>query len=223
MRQQGALPSNTALFEIVAAQAALMGAPARLKILLLLSQAHRTVESLADQTVESVANVSQHLKKLRAGGLVTVEKSGVSRIYRLSDERIGLVLEDLFDLAEIQDPGYPALQKKIGADDEWSPLSQKQLRRELRDEKAILLDVRESGESSVTPVPNAIAIPLDELKGRIRELSRLKIYFIFCRGRACARATEGVRLLREKGLRAFRLKDSPSSLRFDRESLLRTD
>src|SRR5260370_35072608 len=57
--------------------------PIRLELLDLLSQAPRTVEALADQTGQSLANVSQHLQVLRAARLVEAEKDGLYVTYRL--------------------------------------------------------------------------------------------------------------------------------------------
>src|SRR5438105_2594609 len=53
--------------------------PRRLEILELLAQGERTVDSLAQETTLSVANVSQHLKALRAACLVESRRQGLKR------------------------------------------------------------------------------------------------------------------------------------------------
>ena len=207
--------SPEGLFEEVSSIAALIGAPARLKILLLLAQAPRSVESISEQTGESVANTSQHLKKLRDGGLLICEKSGLSRVYRLRDERTALFVEYLFDLYELTRPELASVSRgeQVG---EWSELSPADLRKSIAARKAILLDVRDEVENASTPVEDAVNIPLNELKASLARLAKSKTYYVICRGRACGRANDGVRLLRESGFKAFRIKESPSSLRLGR-------
>src|SRR5438046_1083264 len=62
-----------------------VSSPSRLEILELLAQGERTVDSLAQETALSVANVSQHLKGLRAACLVESRKQGLFVWYRLAD------------------------------------------------------------------------------------------------------------------------------------------
>lgn len=218
--------------ESVAEVAALMGSPARLKILLLLAQAPRSVEEISRQTGESIANVSQHLKKLRGGGLLEVRRDGVTRFYRLRDERTALVLEYLFDIAEISQPDLMSVSPLLGAaapaaagdgalaaGEEVAELDGEQLARVLASRRALILDVREEIETRTTPVKDAIRIPLAELETRIEELGRSKTYYVLCRGRACDRAGDGVRILRENGFKAFRLKESPAGIRLSRRAL----
>ena len=56
-----------------------LSSPRRLEILELLAQGERTVDSLAQETTLSVANVSQHLKALRAACLVESRRQGLKR------------------------------------------------------------------------------------------------------------------------------------------------
>jgi len=197
------------LFLAAAEQAALLGAPARLKIMVLLAQSPRTVDSLAEKTGESVANISQHLKKLKEGGLLSVRKDGVSRIYELADERVGLLVEAILDIAELQSSDFQKALKNLANEDEWvdgfaldgAPFGS--------DPDVVLLDVRDADESAATPVVGALKIPHDQIRSRIVELDANKIYWVVCRGRTCAQATESVRLLRKKGLSAYRMQESP--------------
>jgi DNA-binding transcriptional ArsR family regulator/rhodanese-related sulfurtransferase len=213
--------------ESVAEVAALMGSEARLKILLLLAQAPRSVEEISRQTGESIANVSQHLKKLRDGGLLDVRRDGVSRFYSLGDERTALVLEYLFDIVEISRPALIRDPMPLGSPGDGAhgdgadgiSLDGEQLARALASRRALILDIREEIETRTTPVESAIKIPLAELEARIGELVRSKAYYVLCRGRACDRAGDGVRILRENGFKAFRLKESPAGIRLGRKAL----
>jgi len=207
------------LFSAAADQAALLGAPARLKILVLLAQAPKAVEELAAATGESVANISQHLKKLKEGGLLLMQKSGLQRIYALADPRVGLWLETLFDIAEVTSPHFREQQRRLADEDEWVSADSEQVFRTIQERKAVVLDVRPSAEAASSPLSGALMIPLLELRKRVHELSKDQVYWIVCRGRTCGQATEGVRYLRKKGIQAYRLKESPISLRYQRKNL----
>jgi len=69
-------------------------------LLELLGQAPRTVEVLAKETGQSVANVSQHLQVLRGARLVEARKDGFYVTYRLADEQVLSFLRALRTLAE---------------------------------------------------------------------------------------------------------------------------
>ena len=217
--QDTSVHATPELFAAAAEQAALLGAPVRLKILVLLAQSPKAVEDLADGTGESIANISQHLKKLKEGGLLLVRKQGLLRIYELADPRVGLWLETLFDISEITSPRFQSHQRQMTEENEWVSTDGRPLHRALEDARIVVLDVRPEEETQASPVEGALSIPLEELRSRVSELSRNKVYWLVCRGRTCGQATEGVRLLRKKGLQAFRLKESPLSLRYQQRSL----
>src|SRR5713101_609564 len=70
----------------------------RLELLELLAQGERSVEDLAAETGQSVANTSQHLQVLRQAQLVESRREGNYIRYRLADEnvlRLWLALRDL--------------------------------------------------------------------------------------------------------------------------------
>lgn len=200
------IASNQQLFDQVADIAAVFGSAARLKILQLLAQAPRPVDAISRTTGESVANTSQHLQKLLSEGLVQVKKEKLSRIYRLSDERVALMIESLFDLAEHLLPEL-AESARVDAIDFGEALQELDLG------KAVMLDLREDYETGHTPVEGAVSIPLATLKDAAQKFRKNKTYYLVCRGRACDLATEGVRILRSKGFKAYRLKESPAAIR----------
>ena len=72
------------LFEQFARIGKALGSARRLEILEYLSQAERSVETLARMTGLSVANASQHLQVLRQAGLVQARKDGLYVHYRLA-------------------------------------------------------------------------------------------------------------------------------------------
>src|SRR5438552_7992254 len=71
-----------------------LSSPNRLEILELLAQGERTVDSLATEIGQSLANTSQHLQALRQAALVDSRKDGLFVFYRLSGT-------DVFDLSKV--------------------------------------------------------------------------------------------------------------------------
>src|SRR5438093_3861202 len=65
-----------------------LSSPHRLEILELLAQGPRTVDSLATEIGQSLANTSQHLQALRQAALVETRKEGLFVFYRLSDPAV---------------------------------------------------------------------------------------------------------------------------------------
>ncbi len=206
------------LFDTVAGVAGTLGSPARLKILHVLAQAPRSVDAVASITGETVANVSQHLQKLRRVGLVVCRKDRLSRIYRIADPAVVLLVESLFDLAERLSPAFAEMDG--GAAGEDRPVALRTVAVQIRRKRAALLDIREAYEADHSPVEGAIRMPLDDLPRQARSLARTRTYYVVCRGRACELAARGVKMLRAMGFKAYRLKDSPASLRAQARSLV---
>ncbi len=199
--------------ENASALATLLSTPARLRVLQLLAQAPRSVDSLAEATQESMPNISQHLKKLTTAGLVRFEKEGTSRKYHLMDERLALLIEDLFDTAERLFPKAPGLTPSSGT--HWRSLNDQEIQGKLKKKKAVLLDVREAFESLTTPIEGSVRIPLSELPKMLKELTSTQEYYLICSGQACSKASAGVDLLRKKGFQAFRIKECPAAIRLN--------
>ncbi|MBF0300472.1 MAG: helix-turn-helix domain-containing protein [Oligoflexia bacterium] len=213
MKRKILLENTEKLLEIVAILASSIGQKSRLKILQLLSQAPRSVEVLAELSGEAIANTSQHLRRLYKNGLVSVRKDKLSRIYSLKDKQIAFFIENLFDLAEHISNDYLHSSNQITEEEIKNQKDIPIILEEIRNKKAILLDVRDAYESKYSSVEGALTIPLEQLLSRAQTFSKNKIYYLFCRGRICQAATEGVNILRELGLKAFRLQESPLTLK----------
>src|SRR6266446_5005642 len=94
------------LFEQFARIGKALSSGRRLELLELLAQAERSVEDLATETCQSVANTSQHLQVLRQAQLVETRREGNHIRYRLAGGnvvRLWLALRDLGEtrLAEV--------------------------------------------------------------------------------------------------------------------------
>ncbi|MEU2080420.1 winged helix-turn-helix domain-containing protein [Streptomyces albus] len=83
-----------------ATAAALFADPARARVLMALADGRALPASvLADEAGVSAPAASAHLAKLREGGLVSMEKSGRHRYYRLTGPQVATALEALTALA----------------------------------------------------------------------------------------------------------------------------
>lgn len=85
----------------IASVAALLGDPARANILTALMDGRAlTVSELAEAAGVTIQTASGHLSKLDAANLLTAEKQGRHRYFRLSDPDVAQVLEALMGLAQ---------------------------------------------------------------------------------------------------------------------------
>ena len=85
----------------IAGVAALLGDPARANMLTALMDGRAlTVSELAGAAGVALPTASGHLAKLGEAGLLTAEKQGRHRYYRLSDPDVAVVLEGLMGLAQ---------------------------------------------------------------------------------------------------------------------------
>lgn len=197
-----------ALFEGFAEVAKALAHGQRLEILELLAQGERSVEALADRIGLPVANVSQHLRRMRRAGLLDARRAGKHVFYGVRDPA---VLELTGNLRRVAERNYAEVRDVIGnyfnARDSLEPVSRRDLLRRLKDDAATVLDVRPDDEYAAGHLPGALNIPLRDLKRRLRELPRDREIVAYCRGPWCVLAFEAVALLRGQGFAARRLED----------------
>jgi rhodanese-related sulfurtransferase len=196
--------SKDALFEAVAVMGKAFASPRRLELIDLLAQGPRSVEELARASGQSTANASQHLQALHASGVVSRERQGTRVNYALAGPDIVQLWLELRDasarrLAEVE----RAARNYLG--DEVEAISRDELRKRLRGNDVVLVDVRPAGEFHAGHIDGALSIPLDELDQRLAELPADCEIVAYCRGEFCAYAHEAVRALRAAGRSARRL------------------
>jgi ArsR family transcriptional regulator len=196
------------LFAGLAAIGRALGNEHRLRILELLAQRETSVEALAERVGLSVANASQHLRLLRAAGLLTSHRDGKHVLYVVSDPK---VLELSAALSQVAERNLAQVREVVTsyfrARDALEPVSRKELIRRMRDDIVTLVDVRPDYEFAAGHLPNAISIPLRELPRRLRELPKDREIVAYCRGTYCVLAFEAVALLRKRGFTAMRLEE----------------
>lgn len=195
-----------AVYEQFARVGKATSSPKRLELLELLGQAPRTVEALAKETGQSVANVSQHLQVLRGARLVDARKDGLYVTYRLADEQVASFLRALRTLAEarMEEIGR-VTQAFLEERDALEPVDREALVQRLRRGEVTILDVRPVEEFHAGHIPGAVSMPLRELKRRLDSLPRYRDVVAYCRGPYCVFAVEAVQVLRERGFRAVRM------------------
>lgn len=197
-----------AIYEQLGRVGKTLASPRRLELLDLLCQGPRTVEALADEAGQSLANTSQHLQVLRAARLVEAEKHGLFVTYRLADEKVCAFYRELRTLAESRLHEIQAVTRQfLGERGELEPVDRDALVSRVRSGEVTLLDVRPPEEFEAGHIPGAVSVPLAELEARLADLPRDREVVAYCRGPYCVLAVEAVELLRAKGFRAIRMEE----------------
>lgn len=183
-----------------------MANPHRLEIIELLAQGEFSVEQIAMQTNLSVANASQHLQVLKTAQLVDINRQGNFIHYRLSNPNVFKTWKALRELGVERIASVEKLVKEFrNAKSKTPSLKISELLRKLKREKITLLDVRPEQEYRKGHIANAISIPIDELKSRLKELPRHHQIVTYCRGPFCVYADEAVAILAKAGYKVTRL------------------
>lgn len=186
-----------------------LSSPKRLELIDLLCQTDRTVEILARETEMTVANTSQHLQVLEAARLVRAKKQGRFVVYSLADALVSDFFRSFRILAEDRLAEIAQLRRRfVEAGADLDPVDAETLIERVQKGEVVAIDVRPIEEYKTAHIPGALALPLQELKRRLSELPRNKEIVAYCRGPYCVLAIDAVRLLRARGLRAFRLESS---------------
>lgn len=185
-----------------------LASPRRLELLDLLAQGPRTVEGLARESGQTIANASQHLKVLREARLVDAEKSGLYVTYRLADQEVAALCRALRGVAESRLAEIERVTKDFLRDRGLlEPVDADALRDRVRRGEVTVLDVRPAEEYRAGHIPGAISLPLAVLERRLATLPRDRELVAYCRGPYCVLAVEAVQRLRREGFRAVRLED----------------
>ncbi|MFO1444103.1 ArsR family transcriptional regulator [Bacillus sp. Bva_UNVM-123] len=186
-----------------------LSSPKRLEILDLLSQSPKSVETLANDTEMTVANVSKHLQTLYHAKLVTFKKKGNYVIYELADEAVVDFMNCLRSLSEKQLVKVQQIKEEfLNHQDGIEGISLAELNKRMEIGEILLIDVRPKEEYEVAHIPGAISIPLQELEENLSAFPSHYDVVAYCRGPYCVMSVKAVELLTAKGFNAFRLENS---------------
>jgi rhodanese-related sulfurtransferase/DNA-binding HxlR family transcriptional regulator len=198
--------AKVALFDAFASVAQALGSGRRAEIVDLLAQGERSVEQIADEISQSVANTSQHLHVLARAGLVRSRREGTRVFYRLASERVGDLWAAVRDVAVSHVAEVNQLADDyLGVRDGVEHLSAAELQERLARGDVVVLDVRPEPEYRAGHIPGAQSIPLPALASLAPKLPRRQEIVAYCRGPYYVYADDAVRLLRGRGLKARRL------------------
>ncbi|HYN06072.1 MAG TPA: metalloregulator ArsR/SmtB family transcription factor [Vicinamibacterales bacterium] len=185
-----------------------LASPHRLEVLELLSQAERTVESLAEELELSTANASQHLQALKRAGLVETRRDGLFIHYRLADPAVVELSHVLRVVAERRFAELERLVREhFGRRAPGEAVEMPELLKRAGKGDVVILDTRPTREYLAGHIAGAISLPVDDLQRRLRSLPKQKEYVAYCRGPYCVYADRAVELLKRSGRRARRLRD----------------
>ena len=179
-----------------------------MEILDVLDQGPRSVEELASEIGQSVANTSHHLRTMARAGLLESDRQGTRILYRVASPKVTELWRALRDVASEQVAGIDRLARGyLGESDGLEAVSQDELLRRLRRKDVVVLDVRPAPEYAVGHIAGARSIPIGELPRRLKDVPKKSQVIAYCRGPYCVFADDAVRTLRRRGYRAVRLED----------------
>jgi rhodanese-related sulfurtransferase len=200
--------AKDALFDAFAEVARALASGRRAEIVDVLAQGERSVEDLAEEIGQSVANTSHHLRALARAGLLTSRRDGTRIFYRLASEDVVSFWAALRGIAADRVAGFERLAEAyLGNRSELEAITRGELSRRLRRGDVVVLDVRPASEYEAGHIAGARSIPVRELRRHLREIPKDKDVVAYCRGPYCVYADDAVRQLRSEGFRALRLAD----------------
>ena len=203
-----------AIYEQFARIGKAVSSPIRLELLDLLCQGPRTVEVLAKESGQTVANASQHLQVLRTSRLVETEKKGLFVTYRLANQAVCEFFRAMRVLAESRLAEVEQIKRQFLAGREgMEPVDRKELLALVRQGAVTVLDVRPVDEFKAGHVAGALSIPLKELKLHLSDLPRDEEIVAYCRGPYCVLSVEAVEILRSAGFQAIRIEEGIQDFR----------
>jgi rhodanese-related sulfurtransferase len=201
--------SKARLFDGFAAVGKALSSGRRLELLDVLAQGPRSVERLAAEIGQSVANTSSHLQVLLRAGLVVTQRDGNRIVYRLAGEAVENLWAALRATTEAHAAALDRLTVEyLGDRSELETITRAELAARMRREpRPVVLDIRPAAEFEAGHVPGAVSVPPNEVAGTVNRLPNGSDVVAYCRGPFCIYADDAVRALRQQGHRAVRLED----------------
>ncbi|HEU5085188.1 MAG TPA: metalloregulator ArsR/SmtB family transcription factor [Acidimicrobiales bacterium] len=196
--------AKSELFDAFAAVARALANGRRAELVDVLAQGERSVQELASEIGQSVANTSQHLRYLDDAGLVRRRRDGSHVRYRLASDEVERLWAALRDVAAGHVAGFDERATAyLGDRSDLEEVAPDELA--VRGPTAQVWDVRPAAEYRAGHLPGAMSVPPEAVPERVRELAPASEVVAYCRGPYCAFADEAVRVLLAAGHRAARL------------------
>ena len=199
--------AKDALFDAFAEVAKALASGRRAEIVDVLAQGERSVEQIAAEIDQSVANTSHHLRAMARAGVLRTRREGTRIVYMLASDRIGDMWAAMRDVAAEHVAGINELADAyVGDRSALEPVSRRELEARLKAGDIVVLDVRPAAEYEAGHIRGARSVPVSALR-RLRSLAKDTEIVAYCRGPYCVYADEAVRQLRRRGFAAKRLED----------------
>lgn len=204
----GSREAKEALFEALASVGKALASGRRAEIVDLLAQGERSVEDIAAELDQSVANTSHHLRNLARAGLLRTRREGTRVFYGLASEQVAQLWAVMRGVAADHVAEVDRLaQAYLGRPNGLERITRDELATRLRTGEVTVIDVRPVPEYEAGHVDGARSIPISDLERRLDALPRDAELVAYCRGPYCVFADDAVRLLRRRGFEARRLED----------------
>jgi rhodanese-related sulfurtransferase/DNA-binding transcriptional ArsR family regulator len=204
----GSRAAKEALFEALASAAKALSSGRRAEIVDLLAQGERSVEDVAAELDQSVANTSHHLRNLARAGLVRTRREGTRVFYGLASEHVHELWTVMRAVAAEHIAEIDRLAEAyLGPRDGLEPITREELAQRIRRGEVTVIDVRPAAEYEAGHVKGARSLPIGELTRRLEALPPDADVVAYCRGPYCVYADDAVRFLRQEGFDARRLED----------------
>jgi rhodanese-related sulfurtransferase/DNA-binding HxlR family transcriptional regulator len=200
--------AKDALFDAFSEVAKALASGRRAEIVDLLAQGERSVEEIAEELGQSLANTSHHLRTLARAGLVRTRREGTRIFYDLTSDRVAILWAAMRDVAADHVAGIDRLAEAyLGDRSSLQAISREELADRLQSGDLVLLDVRPEAEFRAGHIAGARSVPINELQRSLRALAKGDEVIAYCRGPYCVYADDAVRELRRRGYKARRLED----------------
>ena len=200
--------AKQALFDGFAEVAKALASGRRAEIVDVLAQGERSVDDIAVEIDQSVANTSHHLRAMARAGLVTTRRDGTRIFYALASDRVAELWSALREVASEHLAGLEKLAAAYqGEQDGIETVDRKELAARLKRGEVLVLDVRPETEYAAGHIAGARSVPVTELRRHLRVLPKDAEVVAYCRGPYCVYADDAVRELNRRGFRARRLID----------------
>jgi rhodanese-related sulfurtransferase/predicted transcriptional regulator len=208
MDSVGDRAAKDALYEGFAEVAKALASGRRSEIVDLLAQAERSVDEIAEEIGQTVANTSHHLRAMARAGVLTTRRDGTRIFYALASDRVAELWSAMRDVAAEHVAGLERLAGAyLGDRDGVDVIDRDELARRLKRGEVLVLDVRPEAEFTAGHVAGARSVPITELRRQLRVLPKDAEFVAYCRGPYCVYADDAVRELNRRGFRARRLID----------------
>ena len=194
------------LFASFATVAKALGNGHRAEIVDVLAQGERSVEELAREIGQSLANTSQHLQVLARAGLVRSQRHGHRVVYGVASDEVAHLWGTLRNVAARHLAEVEVLASAyLGDRADIEQISADELEDRIARGLVTVLDVRPTREYAAGHIAGARSLPIDEIPSTTVDVPRGQTVVAYCRGPYCVYADDAVRLLRARGLDAARL------------------